>query len=523
MTKKSAIIIGSGFGGIGAAAILAKAGYKVTVLEKNEMVGGRATVFEARQQKNGKWKRFDTVPKPNKGPTDSFTFDRGPSWYLMPDVFEHFFEILGEDVHKHLDLKKLAPSYRIFYKDEDKHVDIYSDLKKDLPTIEAIETGAAGQLEKYLDQAGYQYDVAKDRFMYKNYDSWRDFLTKEMATEGRKLSVFKTMDKYVKGYFKTDQLQKIMQYPLVFLGSSPYNTPAIYNIMSHIDFNMGVFYPQGGLYKITEALTDIAKKNGAKFKVNSGVKQILVHEGKADGVVLENGSKLQADIVISNADIYHTESKLLLPEYREKSEKYWKSRTLAPSALIMYLGVKGKYKNLKHHNLLFSKDWKHNFAQIFDQPAWPDDPSLYVCAPSKTDPSVAPKGHENMFVLVPIAPGLTYTQKQLDKYAEKVLETMELEMKLPNLRENIVFKELFSVKEFKERYNSQDGTALGLAHTLKQTAIFRPNNVSKKVKDLYYVGAGTNPGIGMPITLISAELMYKRLLRDKTSGPLEKL
>jgi phytoene desaturase len=293
--------------------------------------------------------------------------------------------------------------------------------------------------------------------------------------------------------------------------------------MSHIDFNMGVFYPQGGLYEVTKSLESVAKKNGAKFKVNSAVKQIVVHDGKADGVILENGKKLNADIVISNADIYHTESKLLAPEHREKSEKYWKSRTLAPSALMMYLGVKGKYKNLKHHNLLFAKDWKHNFGQIFDQPAWPDDPSLYVCAPSKTDPTVAPKDHENMFVLVPIAPGLKYTQKQLDKYADKVLETMETEMKLPKLRENIVFKELFSIKEFKERYNSQDGTALGLAHTLKQTAIFRPNNISKKVKDLYYVGAGTNPGIGMPITLISAELMYKRILGDKTSGPLDKL
>jgi phytoene desaturase len=517
--KKSAIIIGSGFGGLGSAAILAKAGWDVTVLEKNEMVGGRATVFEARKQKNGTWKSFNSLSDDK----ELFRFDRGPSWYLMPDVFEHFFDILGEDVHKHLDLRKLGPSYRIFYKDEDKHVDIYSDLKKDLPTIEAIEEGAADQLEKYLDQAGYQYDVAKDRFMYKNYDSWRDFMTKEMATEGRKLSVFKTMDKYVKGYFKTDQLQKIMQYPLVFLGSSPYNTPAIYNIMSHIDFNMGVFYPQGGLYKITEALESIAKKNGAKFKVKSGVKQILVHGGKADGVVLDDGKKLMADIIISNADIHHTETKLLPPEHRERTEKYWSKRTLAPSALIMYLGVKGEYKNLKHHNLLFAKDWKHNFAQIFDRPAWPDDPSLYVCAPSKTDKSVAPAGHENMFVLVPIAPGLKYTEKQLEKYADKVLETMESEMKLPNLRENIVFKELFSVKDFKQRYNSQDGTALGLAHTLKQTAIFRPNNVSKKVDSLYYVGAGTNPGIGMPITLISAELMYKRLIGEKTSGPLDKI
>jgi len=499
MKKQSAIIIGSGFGGLGSAALLAKAGWDVTVLEKNEMVGGRASVFSAK----------------------GFTFDMGPSWYLMPDVFEHFFELLGEDVNKLLKLKKLGPSYRIFYKDDDKKVDIYSDLVRDLPTIEAIEKGAGEALKRYLDQAGYQYDVAKDRFMYKNYDSFRDFFTKEMATEGRKLSVFSNMNRYVGKYFKTDQMQKIMQYPLVFLGSSPYNTPAIYNIMSHIDFNMGVYYPQGGIYKITEALAGVAKKHGAKLKVKTGVTQIIVENGQAVGVKLENGRELRADIIISNADIHHTEQKLLAPEYRTKSEKYWQKRTLAPSALIMYLGVKGKVPSLTHHNLLFSKDWKKNFSEIFDAPKWPTDPSLYICAPSKTDKSVAPAGHENMFVLVPIASGLSYTEKQLEKYADRVLRTMETEMDIPDLKERIVYKRIFSVKDFSSRYNSYQGTALGLAHTLKQTAIFRPNNVSKKVRNLYFAGAGTNPGIGMPVTLISAELMYKRLINDRSAGPLK--
>ncbi len=499
--SKTAIIIGSGFGGLGTAAILAKAGYKVTVLEKNEMVGGRASIFEAK----------------------GFKFDMGPSWYLMPDVFEHFFEILDEDVHEHLDLKKLAPSYRIFYKELNEKVDIYSDLEKDLPTIEAIEEGAGEALKDYLDKAGYQYDIAKDRFMYKNYDSIRDFLTREVATEGRKLSVFKNMDKYVSGFFKTEQMQKIMQYPLVFLGSSPYNTPAIYNIMSHIDFNMGVYYPQGGIYEISKALAHIAKKHGAKLHINAPVAEIIVENWEAVGVRLEDGKELRADIVISNADIEHTETKLLGELYREHSDKYWKKRTLAPSALIMYLGVKGKLPSLTHHNLLFSKDWRKNFGEIFDTPRWPSDPSLYICAPSKTDPSVAPKGHENLFVLVPVAAGLDYTEKQLEKYADTILQTMENEMDLKGLREKIVYKKLFSVKDFSSRYNSYQGTALGLAHTLRQTAIFRPNNVSKKVKNLYYTGAGTNPGIGMPITLISAELLYKRLTGDKTSGPLKKI
>ncbi len=517
--SKSALIIGSGFGGLGSACLLSKAGYDVTVLEKNEMVGGRASVFNVKKNRYGTW-AVSTNKKTVGRKPESFRFDMGPSWYLMPDVFEHFFELIGEDVNKLLDLEKLGPSYRIFYKDTSKSVDIYSDLKRDLKTIESIEDGAGEALNRYLDQAGYQYEVAKDRFMYKNYDSIKDFFTKEMAVEGRKLSVLANMDKHVRKYFKTDAMQKIMQYPLVFLGSSPYNTPAIYNIMSHIDFNMGVFYPQGGIYEITESLAGIAKKHGTKFKINTPVKKIIVENGKAVGVKLENGKDLRADIVISNADIYHTEHTLLDEKHRTKSKKYWDKRTLAPSALIMYLGVKGKLPSLTHHNLLFSKDWKQNFAEIFDKPQWPSDPSLYVCNPSKTDSSTAPKGHENLFVLVPIAPGLTYTEKQLEKYADTILATMETEMKLTGLRDQIVYKRLFSVKDFFARYNSQGGTALGLAHTLKQTAVFRPNNISKKVKNLYFVGAGTNPGIGMPITLISAELMYKRLIGDKTSGPL---
>ncbi|MDZ7786377.1 MAG: phytoene desaturase family protein [Candidatus Saccharibacteria bacterium] len=517
--KPTALIVGAGFGGLGAACLLSKAGYNVTVVEKNEMVGGRASLFHVTKNRYGTWKVTGSKPRKN---TPQFRFDMGPSWYLMPDVFEHFFNLLGEDVNELLDLRKLSPSYRIFYKDENKQVDIYSDLQKDLPTVEALEAGAGEALKRYLDQSKYQYEVAKDRFMYKNYDSIKDFFTREMAVEGRKLSVLRTMDKYVSKYFKTDEMRKIMQYPLVFLGSSPYNTPAIYNIMSHIDFNMGVYYPQGGIYTIVEKLRSIAQKNGTKFLLNAPVKKIIVKKGSAKGVRLQDGAVFSADIVISNADTKFTEQKLLEPKYRTKSKKYWQKRTLAPSALIMYLGVKGKLPSLKHHNLLFSQDWKQNFTEIFDKPQWPSDPSLYVCNPSKTDPSVAPKDHENLFVLVPVAPGLSYSQKELEKYADKTLRTMESEMNLPHLRDKIVFQRLFSVKDFTARYNAQEGTALGLAHTLKQTAIFRPNNISKKVKNLYYVGAGTNPGIGMPITLISAELLYKRLVGDSSAGPLTK-
>ncbi len=501
MPKPTAIIIGAGFGGLGSACILGKAGYKVTVLEKNEQIGGRAGVFEAK----------------------GFKFDAGPSWYLMPDIFQHFFDLMGEKIEDHLKLKKLSPSYRIFYKDSHKHVDIYSDLKKDLPTIRKIEPGADEALKRYLDIAGKQYEIAKAGFLYKNYNSFRDFLTWEVATKGRKLNALSNMDKYVRKYFKTDEMYKIIQYPSVFLGSSPYNTPALYSMMNHIDFNMGVYYPAGGINEIVKSLERIAKKYDVVFKNNTGVKKIIVKNGKAIGVKLENGKEILADKIISNANVWHTETKLLTQQHRTKSDKYWDSRVLAPSAVIVYLGVKGKYPGLKHHNLIFSQNWKKNFGQIFDNPTWPTDPSMYVCAPSKTDSTVAPSGHENMFVLVPIAPGLKYNEKQLKDYVDKILETMEDTMKLKDFRKNIVYRRHFSVKDFADRYNSHSGTALGMAHILRQSAIFRPNNVSKKVSNLYYVGADVNPGIGMPTTLISAELMYKRIIGDKTSGPLQKI
>lgn len=546
MRTEKAIIIGSGIGGLGSACLLAKAGWDVTVLEKNDQLGGRAGQFSV-THKGGRWvevpeaasadevqggrensKRAAQNSAASAGRTDNaairsnstFRFDTGPSWYLMPDVFEHFFELLGEGVNKQLKLKKLAPSYRVFYKDTYLKADIYSDLEQDLKTIEQLEAGAGAQLQHYLDQAAYQYGVAKNRFMYKNYDSLRDFLTPEMLREGRKLKVLKSMDKHVSKYFKSEVMQKLVQYPLVFLGSSPYNTPAMYNIMSHIDFNMGVYYPMGGIYEIVKALERIGKKHKVTFRCNAPVSKIIVKNSKATGVLLEDGSTIEADIVISNADIHHTETKLLEPGYRTKSERYWKSRTMAPSALIMYLGVRGKIPELTHHNLLFSKDWQRNFREIFDRPRWPKDPSLYICKPSETDRAVAPKNHENVFVLVPIAAGLRYDDKLLEHYADKTLETIEKHMHVKDLRERIVYKKLFSVKDFESQYNSYKGSALGLAHTLRQTALGRPNNISKKVKDLYYVGAGTNPGIGMPICLISAELMYKRLIGSNASGAL---
>lgn len=494
-------IIGGGLGGLATACLFAASGNEVSLFEKNEQLGGRASVLKV----------------------DGFTFDLGPSWYLMPEFFEHFFKLLGERVEDHFDLKRLSPSYRVTFKDTGKQVDLFGDLERDLATLESIEPGCGPRLRAYLKTASEQYRISCDRFIYKNYDSLRDFLTKEILVDGFKLHVFESMEKYVAKQFTSPEVQKILQYSLVFLGSSPARTPAIYSLMSHIDFMQGVFYPMGGINRIPTALEQIAKKHGANLHINAPVQRILLEQGRAVGIELANGEIHEADIVISNTDPDFTEQHLLPKEARDHSPAYWKKRTIAPSAFLLFLGIEGRISTLVHHNLLFCKKWKESFAEIFDDPTWPEDPSLYVCAPSVTDPSVAPEGMENVFVLVPIAPNLPDTEEIRRTYTEKILITLEQELKIPDLRARIRVQKTFCVNDFIERYNSLRGSALGLAHTLWQTAVFRPHNVSKKVKNLFFVGANTVPGIGMPMVLASAELVYKRLYGIKTSGPLTNL
>jgi phytoene desaturase len=293
--------------------------------------------------------------------------------------------------------------------------------------------------------------------------------------------------------------------------------------MNYVDFVDGVWYPKGGIYKLIEALVTIAKKNNADLRTNTEVASIIVENGKAVGVRLSSGEELRADYIVSNADYEHTEMKLLPPDSREHSEKYWDTRTLAPSAFIMYLGVDGKAPTLTHHNLLFSADWIKNFKQIFDTVVWPDSPSIYVSKPSESDDSVAPAGTENMFVLVPIGSGLTYTDAEMKAYGDKVLSIIEKSMNVPDLSKRLLYRRDYCVKDFAKDYNSYKGTALGPAHTLMQTAFFRPNNVSKKVKNLFFVGAYTNPGIGMPVCMISAELVYKRIEGTTDPSPLQSL
>jgi phytoene desaturase len=328
---------------------------------------------------------------------------------------------------------------------------------------------------------------------------------------------------YVSKFFQSPKLRQVLEYTMVFLGTSPYEAPALYNLMSHMDFNQGVFYPKGGFYELINALARIAEKNGATLRTNSPAEKIVVSRGRANGVKLESGEFIEADLVISNADMWFTETRLLDDISQTYKQKYWDKRTMAPSAFIMYLGVSEKLPGLVHHNLLFSEDWRKNFDDIYKHPCLPHEPSLYVCAPSVTDETVAPAGKENLFVLVPIASGLDMSEEEKNVYADRVLGLMEEEMNLPGLREKIEYRRIYAVANFAADYNAFKGSALGLAHTLRQTAIFRPKNQSKKVDNLYYVGAGTNPGIGTQICLISAELAYKRVHGITTAEPLETL
>jgi phytoene desaturase len=501
MEKKSVIIIGGGIGGLALAGMLGKAGYQVTIVEKNESVGGRARIFR----------------------DSGFMFDMGPSWYMMPDVFEHFFSVVGEDINDYYKLEKLAPSYQITLKSDGKSYKFYADMEKNKALFESIEPGAGQVLEDFLNETKWQYELSKAEFMYKNYNSIRDFMTLRVMRQGAKLPLFKKQKQIIDKKFKSEILRKALQYQTVLLGTAPGDTPGIYTLMNYVDLVLGEWYPDGGIRAVPGSLEAIARKYGAHVVLNAPVKQIIVENDVAQGVLLENGETLYADIVVSNADVHHTDTRLLPSAYQTKSDKYWDSRTLAPSAFILYLGVKGKLPQMEHHNLLFPQDWQKGFDQIFKTPQWPEDPAFYVCMPSKTDASVAPVDHENLFVLVPIASGLEYTDDFARAYGDKVIAEIAQYYDIPDFAERIVVRHHYSVKDFIADYNAFKGTALGLAHTLGQTAIFRPNNVHPKIKNMYYVGAGTNPGIGMPICLISAELAYKRIENITHPFPLEKI
>lgn len=487
---KKVLIIGAGIGGMSSAALFAKDGYDVTVVEKNNTFGGRGITYSNKE----------------------FMFDMGPSWYLMPEVFERFFGKFGKKSSDFFKLIKLEPYYRVFFEDDGK-IDVPSNLKEIYSLFDTFEENGGEKLKKYLEKAKYKYDIAMDKFLYKEYNSIIDFFNPQILIEGTKLHLFSSIDSYAKKYFSSEKARKILEYSMVFLGGSPSNTPALYSIMSHVDLNLGVWYPYGGIWKLMEAIYLLGKENGVKYIFDNEVTEIIVSNGKATGVKTKNG-KISADIVIADADYPHVEMDLLDEKNRTYNEKYWEKKVIAPSSLLIYLGLKGRINGLKHHNLFLAKNWNEHFDSIFkNHNSWPDNPSYYVGCPSKTDDTVAPNGCENIFVLVPVAAGLKDDDKIREEYFNKTISHMEKTLG-ENIFDKIIEKRIFSHRDFSLYYNAYKGTALGMAHTLFQTAVFRPKHKSKKVSNLYYVGHFTHPGVGMPMAMISAEIVHGEILKN---------
>jgi len=471
-------VLGAGFGGLTAAALLAKQGHDVTIYEKTDTIGGRAYVFN----QNG------------------YQFDMGPSWYMMPEVFERFFEHFNKKVP--YKLTRLDPSYRIFFSSEDM-LDVSADLNENYALFDRLEENGAQKLAEYLAQAEYQYTTAMNQFIYRPYLKHTDMLDPKLALEGAKLKLYQSMHTYIYKQFSSDKARKILLYTLVFLGGDPKRTPSLYSLMSHVDFNLGVYYPQGGMHTVAKAIAKEATTHGVKIKLSEPVTHITTNKGLATHIQTTKGN-YPVDAVVANADYHHVETQLLDTKDQSYPEKYWKTATIAPSGIIISLGINKKLPQLDHHNLFFAHDWETHFANIFEKPDWPQNPSYYVCCPSKTDPKVAPKGHETLFILVPVASGLDDTDKE--KYADKIITHLESLLKTP-LKKHIKEKVVYAHTYFSERFNAYKGTALGLSHTLLQTASFRPRQKSKKIGNLYYAGQYTHPGIGVPMTVISGEIV----------------
>lgn len=500
--NKRVVIVGAGIGGLATANLLAKAGFEVSVYEKNKQPGGRAGMLKVR----------------------GFHFDTGPSWYLMPDVFTHYFSLFGKSIDRELKLTQLTPAYKVFFEHEPP-VTVTSDSDIDAQTFDEIEAGAGEKLKRYVELGDDIYRLSLRHFLYTNFSSFRDFAKTDILRRGHVMTrlAFTPIDTYVSRFVTDRRLRQILEYPMVFLGSSPFSAPAIYSLMSALDFREGVFYPQGGLYTIIDRLVSLGKELGVTYHYGSPVARIVTDGRNAKAITLESGEHVDADIVISNADLHFTETELLAESDRSYPASYWAKREAGPSALLMYLGVKGSLPELEHHNLFFVDDWHKNFDSIFGDKKLPWPASLYLCKPSATDPTVAPNGHENVFVLVPLPAGLKLSDTQLAKAADTYLSLIEKKMGLKDFKKRIVYKSLFGPNQFSSKFNAWQGTALGPSHVLRQSAMFRTPNQSRKIKGLYYVGGSTTPGIGLPMCLIGAELIYKRLAGEKRGGPVDKI
>lgn len=485
MNKKISII-GSGFSSLSASCYLAKAGYDVTIYEKNDTVGGRA-----RQLKK-----------------DGFTFDIGPSWYWMPDVFEKFFNDFGKSTNDYYQLDKLNPAYKIFFADE--MITIGDHMDKICEEFERIETGSSIPLKKFISRAQEHYDIAINNVVLKPGVSPFELVTKETITRVDRF--FKTISLEVRKNFKNPKLISTLEFPVLFLGAKPNQTPSFYSFMNYADFGLGTWHPKGGMFEIVKAMKSLAQSLGVSINTNCNVQKINVENSNSVGITVD-GQQIDSDIVLSGADYHHTET-LLDKDYRQYSETYWNKRTFAPSSLLFYVGFDKKLKNIEHHNLFFDTDFEIHAEDIYDTPKWPEDPLFYVNFPSVTDASMAPDNCETGFFLIPIAPGLEDTPELRKQYFDIIINRFEKRTN-QNVKTHILFKESFCINDFVSEYNSYKGNAYGMANTLMQTAFLRPKLKSKKVKGLYFTGQLTVPGPGVPPALISGKLVAELIQKNE--------
>jgi phytoene desaturase len=480
-------VIGCGFSGLSTACFLAQAGFQVTVFEKNDSPGGRGRCFTA----NG------------------FTFDMGPSWYWMPDVFDRFFASFGKQTSDYYKLTRLDPSYRIVYAQDDM-MDIPAALEDLLALFDALEPGSSKALNSFLTEGKYKYEAGMQNLVYKPGLSLSEFADINLIKGLLRLHIFQSMTGYIKKFFSHPRLIQLLEFPVLFLGASPQNTPALYSLMNYADISLGTWYPQGGMCKIVEAMVHLASSLGVQFEFNSPVQSIEISHRVAKGLQARD-TYYPFDYIVASADYHHVEHHLLPQPFRQYSQNYWNSRVLAPSSLIFYLGINKKVKGLLHHTLFFDQDFAQHSKEIYGESKWPSAPLFYVCCPSKTDNTVAPEGCENIFILIPVAAGLEDSELIREKYFDMVISRLE-ELLGESVRGHIVFKRSYAHRDFTNDYNSFKGNAYGLANTLRQTAMLKPSIVNNKIGNLFYTGQLTVPGPGVPPSIISGEVVAKELI-----------
>lgn len=489
MTKRSVLVIGSGFAGLSAATSLADKGFQIKIVEKNTDIGGRARKFSA----------------------SGFTFDMGPSWYWMPDVFDAYFKKFGKQVSDYYELERLDPSYKVVYSKEDQ-VDLPARMSELEALFEEFEPGAGKQLQKFMEQAAYKYEVGINKLVYKPGRSLMEFASPKLLYDVMRMDVFQSMARHVRKFFSNEKLIQLMEFPVLFLGALPENTPALYSLMNYADMALGTWYPKGGMHKIVEGMATLAQEKGVEILTDHEVLSINSKNEKVTSVTTSKG-ELTADVVIGGADYHHIESKLLVPTDRNYSDSYWDKRIMAPSSLIYYLGIDKKLEGLLHHNLFFDVDFKPHAHTIYTDPQWPEDPLFYVSVVSKTDPGSAPEGCENVFILIPVAPDLEDTDDIREHYYELVMNRLE-KLTGQSVKEHVIYKRSYAHQDFKDDYHSFKGNAYGLANTLTQTAILKPALKNKKLSNLYYTGQLTVPGPGVPPSLISGQVVADEVAKD---------